>query len=783
MFVMAFFLDLLRVSLLSGLAVCDRPFSLEPDEARWGGQPLAEKRISEGQAESPSSLLQHSGGHRDSASPIIHISLGGPDRPQNAQAYYGMHYVNGRSSNESDENSSSSLGDASSSAVPDESTGESSSELSSSSRFGRPDDSTGELSSEVSSNSRGSSEEDQTSGLSGLTDESAGTDRGYAFGPSIFARNAAPHFAYNSAPSWGLNATPSSMQMQMLFLQQLQAAMHSPSLYPDINVHTPNAEDMLLQELLSQHLYNSSQASSHPTSMNMSSLLTALGSSGAAATPNKDMMPKISITVEVKNEAPKKASSAPDVGSSTTDASSDVSSTNDGSSTYDWGLSSSTLARMNDSSAGDGSSTGTSTGDGSSTEQSGDLGIAGISAGTACSFIADCGSTGNRLQMYTASDMCPDEMYVPLNCGSGEYYPHLYVFAEPNGIRRHSVLLNMRQIVQVQAGIPLDPETESWIEKYPRLKEPGHLTDCVGHSVIRTMMSSRENCGTTRFELDATAGVRNYEFELQQSDKPDLVEKYREGIEAVGNRLEEMFEPYKSQGIEFGGFQVLKIKDEAELEAKSVKLWSSAVTTASGAKFADAISGIFSMGGKSSQFVRLKTEPSIKDGNFLLSYGHKQGLLDYDSGEGKSDEERRQQLEAGMKRAFDRGEFPHDEPTDFGQGLWIGITNTVLAAQSKYGLQLKTGEVYQYKDVRQRMDEALARINPSVYAQKKILIKLLIINYWLQTVFEEGSSFYFRHEWPTPKGGGCVYSEWPSAKAVLDDESLQEDLGAPDIEE
>merc|ERR1719199_179297 len=144
-------------------------------------------------------------------------------------------------------------------------------------------------------------------------------------------------------------------------------------------------------------------------------------------------------------------------------------------------------------------------------------------------------------------------------------------------------------------------------------------------------------------------------------------------------------------------------------------------------------------------------------------------------GEGKTDAERRQQLHAGLDKAFAdakaRGDI--EEKSDFGNGFWIGVTNTVLAAESEHGLKLKPGQVYTFPQVKHNMDEALAKINPGDKDEKKILIKLLIINYWLNSVFEEGATFYFRHQWPTPRGRKCVFSEWPSAQAVLDDAELQ----------
>jgi hypothetical protein len=405
----------------------------------------------------------------------------------------------------------------------------------------------------------------------------------------------------------------------------------------------------------------------------------------------------------------------------------------------------------------------------------------------ACSFVGDAGSTGNRLQMYTASDMCPDQLYLHLDCGGGEFYPHLYVFADPRGLQDRSFLLTMRQIVVLHAGIPLKAE-ETFLDEFPQLKQPGYMTKCIGNTMLNELLRAKteEACSTVRLDIDATAGVRNYERQLRDDGREEEAEKYGAAAKDIDMQWRRILAPYESHGISFKEFRVLRIKDEATLEATAVRLWSQSVLTAAGSKVIDTISGIFSMGGKSSQFIRFKTHSNVAEGLFLLPYGHKQGLADYNQGTGATDEERRRQVEDGLDKAFqqakDQGKFIGGD--NFGTGLWIGVTNTEMAAKSPSGLNLKTGaeaEVYPYTTVKERMDEALQNIDTNDKKQKKMFIKLIIINYWLERVFTDGANFYFRHEWPTPKsspgGGRCVYAEWPSIEAVLGNKALQEDLG------
>merc|ERR1719424_720829 len=417
----------------------------------------------------------------------------------------------------------------------------------------------------------------------------------------------------------------------------------------------------------------------------------------------------------------------------------------------------------------------------------------------ACSFIGDAGSTGNRLQMFTSTDMCPDPLYLQLNCGGGEIFPHLYVFAEPSGIARKSVLLTMRQIVALQAGIGLNPDEKFILNPiYDDLrKTPGYLTDCIAYTLINAMASRRDFCSTAKFEIDATAGVRNFQHKLEkdhtESGRSRLT-AYKQAIIDIDDRWRKIFSKYKSRGIFFSKFEVLKIEDEATLEAESVRLWSSKMMDSIGKDpFVQSISGIFSMGGKSSQFIRFKSHENIKDGTLLLGYGHKQGMKDFEKGQW-TNQERSDNVRAGIQLAFDfakkEGKVP-DLTGQFGTGLWIGVTNIVLAAESRFGLQLNSSSTkstqsatHDYKNIKNRLAQAMNRFVTKYAAnteipedEKKIYIKLLLMDWWFKNIFKDGSLFYFRHEWPLPNGKGCVYSEWPSAEATIDDSDLSRDLG------
>mmetsp|Transcript_56680 Transcript_56680/g.90103 ORF Transcript_56680/g.90103 Transcript_56680/m.90103 type:complete len:686 (-) Transcript_56680:32-2089(-) len=394
-----------------------------------------------------------------------------------------------------------------------------------------------------------------------------------------------------------------------------------------------------------------------------------------------------------------------------------------------------------------------------------------------CAFIGDCGSTGNRLQMFTSDDMCPDEVYIPLECGNGEVYPHIYAFAEPGGLHedRNTFLLTMRQVVAVQASIGLthsnDKQLQQVADRYnpDLLGKPGYLTDCFVYSLLHFVMSRRNICQTSTVELDATAGVRNfYDDDLGGQGMEQQREAYVNAITYINQRFKAIFDSYSDQGLKFVRFHTLNIMEEARLEGGAIRLWQTGVNKGEG-HFLDEVAGFFSMGGKSSQFIRFKPGSTEMDGWILLPYGHKQASIDYKEANG----DKEKAVYEAIEEAYEQADKKWDE--DSGNGLWIGVTNTVLAA---LGIGLEQSKTYTYDEVLGKMKEALENIDKK--DQEKLYLKMLVVKYWLEKIFNKGASFYFRHKWTLPdknKIERCVFSEWNSAKAAFNDFMLAQKTG------
>lgn len=239
--------------------------------------------------------------------------------------------------------------------------------------------------------------------------------------------------------------------------------------------------------------------------------------------------------------------------------------------------------------------------------------------GTACAWVVDGGSSGGRLYQFTEQQFCPKADIVPLVCPSGADTNHIIAFAGTN--TSDGKTLRFRDVIGVKAEVE-PKDARDWLKGVEWVSSSSKRDEfvlCYAHSLAKKVGEKENSCSRSTLFIGVTAGFREYLENVSMAEDKDAQHaKIKNAISYFNLALKYQLLKYAPRTKNLGGLQILSIQREGAMEASATQ----AVAQASGNSIAQNAIGVFSMGGKSSQFTSFKGDRATLN----LRVGHLAGM-------------------------------------------------------------------------------------------------------------------------------------------------------------